>query len=455
MDLHRKIFEGDVLEQIKNFEDESIDVVVTSPIYYKMRDYKVEGQWGSEPHFNEYLDKMITLTKELKRVLKKTGTMWINIGDSYGSHRSAQDWINTAERNDQVNPHQIIPGFDSSRLLIPYRYAIRCKDEVNLGIRNDIIWEKPNALPTSLPDKFQNTFEYIYFMFKNHEIVLWQHKITKQWIDKKPLGLQGIEDKDWIWQECIYCFGTGIFFDIEIEDFIEDKQCEKCKGTGERKRSLWHGFKYYFNLDAVREDPKTKIQPSFNIRIRDGKKGLGYAKMGDDPRAWHLSTIEDLAYDKRGVKKQDITLGADGKPILTLAGFNRRYKYKHLEDQPEIHKAILDRIAYFRKIKGKEHNSAITHPLGKNPGDVWHITHKHFKNAHFATYPVELVERIIACACPKDGIVLDPFLGSGTTAIAAELLNVKWCGIELNPDYIRMAKQRLLPYLHHKLSEFF
>ena len=96
----------------------------------------------------------------------------------------------------------------------------------------------------------------------------------------------------------------------------------------------------------------------------------------------------------------------------------------------------------------------INDPKGKNPGDVFFINPKPFPEAHFATFPVDLPTKILKCACPKDGIVLDPFLGSGTVGIAAEQLGLKWCGIELNEEYITLARKRLDPFRNDSLEMF-
>jgi len=86
-------------------------------------------------------------------------------------------------------------------------------------------------------------------------------------------------------------------------------------------------------------------------------------------------------------------------------------------------------------------------PLGKNPGDVWRIPTQPFPEAHFATFPERLVEPMIKAGCPEDGIILDPFMGAGTTALVALKLNRSFIGIELNPEYIKIAEKRIEPYL--------
>ena len=88
--MNREILVGDVLEKIKEIPDKTIDCVITSPPYWSLRDYSVEGQWGLEPDFHQYLAKMGRLMDELRRVLKDTGTCWINLGDTYsGSGKGA------------------------------------------------------------------------------------------------------------------------------------------------------------------------------------------------------------------------------------------------------------------------------------------------------------------------------------------------------------------------------
>src|SRR3990167_2282333 len=200
---NRTILQGDVLEKIKEIPDESIDCIISSPPYWGLRDYGVEGQWGLEPDFHEYLAKMRTLMNELKRVLKKTGSCWINLGDCYGSHRSNEDNLMRSEKQEQAP----VSNYEKSRLGIPERFYIQCIDD-GWKARNHISWYKENAMPSSVKDRFTNKWESIFFFVKAQ--------------------------------------------------------------------------KYYFNLNAVREKPKTETK-SFNLRIREAKKNKGQLKLGDNP----------------------------------------------------------------------------------------------------------------------------------------------------------------------------
>jgi len=169
----------------------------------------------------------------------------------------------------------------------------------------------------------------------------------------------------------------------------------------------------------VKEKTLTETKP-FNLRIREAKKGMGQLKLGDNPKAWKMTEKEDQNYNKKGERKQDLTLGADGKPKGNYKEFNDRWE---------------------------PHNET------KNPGDIFNINPKPFSEAHFATFPIELPLKILKCACPKDGIVLDPFFGAGTVGVAAEQLGLKWIGIELSPKYIEIARKRLEPFRSSKLFD--
>lgn len=170
---------GDSLKVVKSLESDSVDCVITSPPYYQLRDYGYPEQWGLEPDYKDYLDKMIELMRELKRVLKPTGTMWINLGDTYntisGNAKMTQPkplGIGTKISEGQITGckdklKQPMPS--KSLMLIPHRFAMRCVDELGLILRNTVIWAKPNGMPESVTDRFTKKHEYIFFFTKNEK----------------------------------------------------------------------------------------------------------------------------------------------------------------------------------------------------------------------------------------------------------------------------------------------
>ncbi len=170
---------GDALKTVQTFPDNSIDCVITSPPYYQLRNYGFNNQWGLETTYIEFLDKMIFLTAELKRVVKDGGTLWINFGDSYNG--SGND---SGKQNQKFSQHlkKIKVGEASPtkcnfnygyprkcQFLIPHRYAIRCIDELGLILRNDIVWAKRNGMPESVRDRFSKKHEYFFLFVKKQK----------------------------------------------------------------------------------------------------------------------------------------------------------------------------------------------------------------------------------------------------------------------------------------------
>lgn len=166
---------ADSLEFTKQLESESVACVITSPPYYQLRDYGFSGQWGLEKTYQEYLDNMISLMAELKRVLKPTGTMWVNLGDSYSTQSGSMGsgrWVdpkNPQATNTAFRQSPIIDMPNKSLMLIPHRFAIRCVDELGLILRNDIIWAKRNGMPESVTDRFSKKHEFIFFFVKQQK----------------------------------------------------------------------------------------------------------------------------------------------------------------------------------------------------------------------------------------------------------------------------------------------
>ena len=158
------------MDGFNKLEDKSVDCVITSPPYWQLRDYGFEGQWGLEPTFNEYLENLWGMMDEIHRVLKDTGTVWINLGDTYSTKSGGLNQGYSASKSGEYlggmtinQPSNLKP---KSLLLIPHRFAIGCYDR-GWTIRNDIVWAKRNGMPESVSDRFTKKHEYIFFMTKN------------------------------------------------------------------------------------------------------------------------------------------------------------------------------------------------------------------------------------------------------------------------------------------------
>ena len=169
---------GDALTELKKLPDESINCIMTSPPYWALRDYGVKGQLGLEPTFELYIKHLCDIFDEAKRVLRKDGTCWVNMGDTYGTKsgsafendnltgKSKEEVFKTTGINKANELRGTTPFMHKMLLQIPSRFAI---EMCNRGwiLRNEIIWHKPNCMPSSVKDRFTVDFEKIFFFTKS------------------------------------------------------------------------------------------------------------------------------------------------------------------------------------------------------------------------------------------------------------------------------------------------
>ena len=256
------LFEGDALQVLQRLPSKSVQCVVTSPPYWGLRDYNVPDQIGLEASLPQFINRLLGVFTEVRRVLRDDGVFWLNIGDSYTSGN--RGW----RAPDEKNPARAMSmrpntpeGLKPKDLLgIPWRLAFALQDD-GWYLRTDIVWHKPNAMPESVKDRPTRAHEYI-FMFTKNE-------------------------------------------------------------------------RYYYDRESVIE------------------------------------------------------------------------------------------------------------PNGRNNRSVWSINTQAFVGAHFATFPPKLIEPCIKSSTRQGDFVLDPFFGSGTVGIVAQQLNRYYVGIELQPDYVEIASERL------------
>ena len=312
MEYINKIFHDNCLVGLKNIPDKSIHCSVTSPPYYGLRDYGTDEQIGLESTPQEYISKLLSVFKEVHRVLRDDGTLWINIGDSYAGsghgHKEEQSGKQATNRGTRFlysTPSFVLPnGMKPKDLMgIPWALAFALRD-YGWYLRQDIIWHKPNSMPESVRDRCTKNHEYIFLLSKS----------------------------------------TNYYYDAEAIS-------EYCVPETE-KRS-----KYIYNFC---------------------KKGY---------------------------------VGLDGREPIP--------KYQEYKDK-------------------------------RNKRSVWTVATHCETMAHFACFPESLIIDCIRAGCPGNGIVLDPFIGSGTTAVVARKLNRNYVGFEINSDYIEIAERKL----HRELGMF-
>ena len=170
-----EIIQGSALERLKELESESVDCCITSPPYWALRDYKIEGQLGLEPTFTEYIAKLIEIFNEVKRVLKPAGSCWVNMGDTYAGQGGT--YTNPSLKISQEHKDNMMGGLriknsgpnlvpDKSLCGIPQRFMLAMLDHGWI-CRNTVIWHKPNCMPSSAKDRFTVDFEYLFFFTKS------------------------------------------------------------------------------------------------------------------------------------------------------------------------------------------------------------------------------------------------------------------------------------------------
>jgi len=457
-----KVFIGDVFEALKLIPAESVDCIVTSPPYWGLRDYGVDGQIGLEPTPQLYIKHLVQVSQELKRILKPSGSYWLNLGDTYcGGHKGGSIYNKKQENKMRSQVPQYDKGrpqskptvsfmIEKQKLLMPHRVAIALQD-AGWICRNDVVWFKPSHMPSSVKDRLTNSFEFVFHFVKRR--------------------------------------------------------------------------KYFYDLDAIREKHKTgewkAFPPIGGLKQSTGNKNLTYS--GNTPSSNPLGKNPGDAWDGRVRKRAGEPKSQNPSGIRSLSGSTYNYKHdgknpgdawrlKENECAEELNspRARVCRNGY----NAEEH---FYHPIGKNPSDFWRISPQPFPEAHFATFPLSLVRRPLLATCPqwvckkcgkpreritkpteeyskflgkgwhdhkkdseagfghqkrgfssrignvqgipkfetigwtdcgcgagfKAGTVLDPFLGSGTTLQEAMNQGKNGIGIELNPAYASMIMRRL------------
>lgn len=188
------ILQGDCKEVLKSLPEESIDCVVTSPPYYGLRDYGVDGQIGLEETPEQYVDKLVEVFREVKRVLKKDGTIWVNLGDSYaggagrwGGNNNVSDKQTSSQGS--LTQIQIAKKWNHESIKqkdligIPWLFAFALRND-GWYLRQDIIWHKPNPMPESVKDRCTKSHEYIFLLSKSQKYYFDNEAIKEDCVSK-------------------------------------------------------------------------------------------------------------------------------------------------------------------------------------------------------------------------------------------------------------------------------
>lgn len=376
-----KIYQGDSLEVLKTFPNESINMVITSPPYWALRDYKAEGQLGLEEDFNEYIKKLCDIFDEIKRVLTKGGGVWVNIGDTFYT-KSGSNFASSSvmENNNQyvedsglarannIRGRGLLP--DKCMVNIPFRFAI---EMCNRGWiqRNSVIWWKRNVLPSSCTDRLTQNFEHIFFFTKSRDY----------FFDQQFEKNQDNSGGRWGKYTNLKYGQSGIGGAAGFKPMTKEEQDEKYSKNGRNLRCVW---------DII-------PQPT------------PFAHFAPFPEELALRPI--LASCPEKICNQ---CGAPKEKIYETNNPN------NIEPRDELDEKRVESTGY---------SSASLH---RNEGGV-------YGSKRFVGYTDCGCEN----KTYKPGIVLDPFAGASTSLLVAKKLGRNYVGIEINPEFVKLGEQRL------------
>lgn len=427
-------------------------------------------------HPQMYIDHLVEVFREVKRVLKKSGSFYLNIGDTYGTHQSggknSAHNFRKSELADKIGHTLKRPrnGFsdnfimEKNLLMIPSRIAIALQDDGWI-LRNLIIWQKPNPMPSSVKNRLNNTYEHVFHFVKNNKPIFYYNIKTGTSVDKKPSELK--EGIDWGWKDCQHCTGTGrVLEDTEAltkesDEYIEQEEgekCNKCKGSGKIKISYWKSLIYHYDLDAIRIPHKEGVT-RWGGNIMKPPKDTKYTT--EDRKTIYCRIDEERLW--RNIK------GKNPGDVLTVT--TRPFKGSHFAVFPEELLLIplksscptqICKKCGKPRIRINKRTGEICKQWGERKSKPWFKDKRELPQKKVMAGIYETVGWS-DCNCNADfspGVVLDPFGGRGTVAKVARQLGLNWIIFDIKPEYCEMAnlyiygQQRKVHKNDSKLTDF-
>ena len=455
-----KIIQGDCLQTVKSLEDKSINTCVTSPPYWGLRDYDEDAQLGLEESPEEFVQNLVTLFSEIKRVLRDDGTVWLNLGDSYAGNNLRASNNGRAgygtEREGVFN--KTGQGLKNKDLVgIPFRVAFALQQD-GWYLRQDIIWHKPNPMPESVTDRCTKAHEYIFLLTKSSHYYydnesVKEKAVGERWGGNNLINTEKSKDvnnqfsgltrerkmlyenknKRSVWTVTTKPFKGAHFatFPMELIKPCVLAGCPEkvCKECGEpyinkpiyeyndniSKTSVTHGKYSNEETESANRQGLHANRGNKLIEVRENlpKQSILVAFLKERTTAKKLAECTDISLSKiEHWFRNDKT----GFAYPTVEDWNKVRDY--IDDYSEEF-FVIDKSLLETELKNDAVNSkkVIGHNLEKQ------------------------------CDCEtnetKSGVVLDPFGGSATTGIVAEGKNRDSIMLELNSDYINIAKQRI------------
>ncbi len=534
------ILQGDCIEVMRGMEPESVHCVVTSPPYWGLRSYGVDGAYGLEPTLDEYIERMVAVFHEVWRVLRKDGTLWINLGDAYAGSGKGLNGDGSHSQGDKqatnmgslTVPPMGTTGLKPKNLIgLPWRVAFALQAD-GWWLRSDIVWHKLNPMPGSQTDRPTSSHEFVFLLAKSGAPTYWTHRDLPgtrhkpdpdyRWVDQATGTEYETEPISWSNEliNCPDCEGAGeLVFTSGQASMFEGpptlvKMCSRCNADdteipGQIPRwkhvNLWQSHDYFYDAEAIREpmaQSRSALRTPSGWNVNHDESDLkGRYPQKKDKQRGHGRRHDGFNDRWDGMSKEEQqAMGANKRTVWSIA--TQPYGGPHYAAYPEklVEPCILagtsehgvcgvtgDPWERVTERSGSPHDGtsetqyetgtatnrlALAQPTCGAPWE--RQTEKKASGrarrrrsaglglAHsresFGLAPVadaEFQERVThnttgwAPTCdhdaePEPALVLDPFCGSGTTGVVALRHGRSFIGIELNPEYVQLARRRIV-----------
>lgn len=398
-----RLIHGDALERLRDLEPATVQTCVTSPPYWGLRDYNHSDQIGLEPTPNEYVQRLVTVFREVRRVLRDDGTLWLNIGDSYATQGGAGRQGATTQRANRTYTAEgsskkgVPDGLKPKDLIgVPWLLAFALRAD-GWYLRSDIIWHKPNPMPESVTDRPTSAHEHVFLLAKRKRYYFDAEAI------REPLKPSSVARLEWADGD---------------DPAVARHRAHKAVRFGGDKGQGDHG-------SGSRRANGNTCEPADRPQYRRALEIARESGLSDA----HLDALHSVGMGDGGKKSQTQTDTGENRPeIIALAAEARE---------------VLG--SYARKFIGSQ--------IGANARNVWTISTQPFTEAHFAVMPPELARKCILAGSKPGDTVLDPFNGAGTTGLVALQHDRQYIGVELNAEYLEITRRRLEPWMQPRLLE--
>ena len=463
-----EILQGDCIEVMRGMEPESVHCVVTSPPYWGLRNYGVDGAYGLEPTLNEYIERMVEVFREVRRVLRKDGSLWLNLGDVF-AHNGASGGASpdgarkgrVADRAAQEKMGYTVPsGLKPKDLIgLPWRLAFALQAD-GWWLRSDIVWHKPNPMPESVRDRPTRAHEYLFLLTKSAKYFYDADAI------REPFS-------HWTLERGAKNHGPQFYHRANGDENREGYDPEAHAGAN--KRTVWSIATQPYSGAHFATYPEKLVEPC----ILAGASERGVCGMTGDP--WErvvevdlaqVSTVTHLKTKRAPVdleavaiylKERREAVGLSKREVNHVLGTRPMYDWfegfpsgiqaptpEHW-DKLKILLMLDDRFdeqiygTIEVEVKGPQYLDRARDSLAKDRGGGGAYFEARDKKAwRDARKTTGWQPTCDHDAEPVPATVLDPFCGSGTTGVVALRHGRSFVGIELNPEYVEMARQRIV-----------